>query len=207
MYEPSGIMKYSEIKEHLGRFRVGIAGAGGLGSNCAAALARCGVGTLVICDFDVVEPENLNRQYYFINQTGMKKTEALHQNIRMINPSVNVITFDAVLDKENIPEFFAGCDVIVEAFDRAEMKEMIIETVQTTMPGVPLIVGSGLAGWGKNETIHSRKIDEYLYVCGDESEEVSDEKPPLAPRVGIVANMQANLVIEILLNRKNREER
>lgn len=56
-------MRFSEIKKHLSSFRVGIAGAGGLGSNCAAALARSGVGTLVIADFDRVERLNLNRQF------------------------------------------------------------------------------------------------------------------------------------------------
>lgn len=61
-------MRFSEIKDHLAGFRVGIAGAGGLGSNCAVALARSGVGTLVISDFDVVEPANLNRQYFFTSQ-------------------------------------------------------------------------------------------------------------------------------------------
>ncbi|MGQ9619699.1 MAG: sulfur carrier protein ThiS adenylyltransferase ThiF [Bacteroidales bacterium] len=193
-------MKFSEIKEHLKKFRVGIAGAGGLGSNCAATLARCGVGTLVICDFDVVEEKNLNRQFYFLHQAGMKKTDALRENIGMIDASVNVVTYDLKLDSNNIPKIFGECDIIVEAFDRADMKEMIIETVQTMMPGTPLIVASGLAGWGRNEEIKSRKIDDYLYVCGDESAEISEELPPLAPRVGIVANMQANLVIGILLN-------
>ena len=84
-------MRFSEIKAHLSKFRVGIAGAGGLGSNCAAALARCGVGTLVIADFDIVEESNLSRQYYFTDQVGMLKTEALKENIRRINPDVVVI--------------------------------------------------------------------------------------------------------------------
>jgi len=90
----------------------------------------------------------------------------------------------------------------VEAFDRSDMKEMLIETVQTGMADTPVIVGSGMAGWGNNEAIRSRKLDESLYVCGDESSEVSDSHPPMAPRVGIVANMQANVVIEILMNLK-----
>ena len=195
-------MKTDEVREHLKKFRVGIAGAGGLGSNCAMLLARAGVGTLVICDFDTVERSNLNRQFYFLHQCGMKKTEALKENLKMIDEDINVIARNIKLERENIPEVFAGCDVIVEAFDRAEMKEMIIEAVQTDMSGVPLIVASGLAGWGRNDSIRSRKIDDNLYVCGDESQEVSEDNPPLAPRVVIVAAMQANLVVEILMNRK-----
>lgn len=193
-------MTFSEIKAHLSKFRVGIAGAGGLGSNCAVALARSGVGTLVICDFDVVEASNLNRQYYFFRQIGVKKTEALKENISLINPETNLIICDKKLSPQNIPSVFAGCDVIVEAFDKAEAKQMIIETVQNEMPGTPIVVGSGMAGWGKSNEIRSRRIDDTLYVCGDEASD-SGELPLFAPRVGIVAAMEANTVIEILMKR------
>ncbi|MCX6301917.1 MAG: sulfur carrier protein ThiS adenylyltransferase ThiF [Bacteroidia bacterium] len=195
-------MRFSEIESHLRKFRVGIAGAGGLGSNCAVALARCGIGTLVIADFDVVEPANLNRQYYFSDQEGMLKTDAIKENILRINPNVSVITHCVTLDISNIPGVFAGCNVIVEAFDSDEMKEMLIETIQLKMPGIPVIIGSGLAGYGNNESIRSRKIDDTLYICGDELTTAGEDFPPMAPRVGIVANMQANTVIEILMLKK-----
>ena len=195
-------MKISEIEDHLKKFTVGIAGAGGLGSNCAVALARCGVGTIVVSDFDVVEESNLSRQYYFTDQIGMPKVTALKENILRIRPDTKVTALQQKLDQGNIPEIFSSCDVIVEAFDRSDMKEMLIETVQTSMPETPLVVGSGLAGWGNNEAIRYRKMDEMLFVCGDESSEASDELPSLAPRVGVVACMQANVVIELLMNRK-----
>jgi len=195
-------MRFSEIRNHLGKFRVGIAGAGGLGSNCAASLARSGVGTLVISDFDIIEEANLNRQFYFTGQVGMVKVKALRHNIEMICPEINVIVHNVLLDRNNITVIYEGCDVIVEAFDKADMKEMLIETIQTTMPGIPLIVGSGMAGWGDNEKIRCRKIDDFLYVCGDESTESCEETPPMAPRVGIVANMQANIVIDILMKKE-----
>jgi thiamine biosynthesis protein ThiF, family 2 len=195
-------MRFSEIKTHLSKFRVGIAGAGGLGSNCAVALARCGVGTLVITDFDIIEELNLNRQYYFTDQIGLMKTVALKENIAHINPEVFVIIHQKKLNRKNITEIFSGCNIIVEALDSSAMKEILIETVQIKMPGIPLIVGSGMAGWGKTNDIISRKIDDTLYVCGDEYSEISDDLPPIAPRVGIVASMQANIVIELLMNIK-----
>jgi len=195
-------MKLSEIRNHLSKFRVGIAGAGGLGSNCAAALARCGVGTLVISDFDIVEEANLNRQFYFADQLGMDKIKALKENIERINPEIRIIGHKTVLNKKNIPEIYKGCDIIVEAFDWADMKEMLIDTIQTMMPGIPLVVGSGMAGWGNNELIKYRKIDDFLYICGDETTEVSEEMPPMAPRVGIVSHMQANVVIDLLMKKK-----
>ena len=194
-------MRFSEIENHLKKFRVGIAGAGGLGSNCAVALARTGVGTLIIADFDKVEILNLSRQFYFVSQIGMMKTEALKENLTSIRSEINVIIHTVKLNRENIPLIYSGCHIIVEAFDSTDMKEMLIETVQSRLPGIPLIVGSGMAGWGDTEILKVRKIDETLYVCGDELSEASDDQPVLAPRVGIVANMQANIVIEILMKK------
>jgi sulfur carrier protein ThiS adenylyltransferase len=105
------------------------------------------------------------------------------------------------LDEVNTPIIFEGCHAIVETVDSPEMKEILIETVYKKLPRTPLVVGSGLAGWGKTEILKSKKIDEILYVCGDELSEESLELPILAPRLGIVACMQANTVIEILLNK------
>ena len=188
------------IRTRLNDRTVGIAGCGGLGSNCAVALARVGVGKLVIADFDKVEISNLNRQYFFSGQVGMPKVLALKEVIYMIDPFVNVETHETVLDKENIPWIFKDCDVIVEAFDRAEMKQMIIETVTEHMKGWPLVCGVGLAGWGENQAIGITEFDN-VYLCGDGTREVSDMFPPLAPRVGIVANMEANQVLELLLGK------
>jgi sulfur carrier protein ThiS adenylyltransferase len=194
-------MDFTQIKAHLSRFRVGIAGAGGLGSNCAVALARSGVGKLVICDFDVVVASNLNRQYYFTDQIGLYKTEAIKKNISLITSDTQVITHIIKLDPSNISSVFSECDIIVEAFDSAEAKQMLVETVQTGLKGIPLIVGSGMAGWGNIDVLKCRKIDDTLYVCGDETSDSASGLPLFAPRVGIVANMQANIVIELLMKR------
>ena len=191
-------MNFNQIKEKLKNKTVGIAGCGGLGSNCAVALARVGVGKLIIADFDVIEESNLNRQYFFHKQIGQKKVFSLEENIQFINPEVKVKAYDVKLDSNNIIEIYSDCDVIVEAFDKAEMKHMIIETVNEKLPQIPLVAGLGVAGWGDNNSIHTRQIDN-LFICGDEKKEATENHPPLAPRVGIVANMQANIVLEILL--------
>lgn len=183
---------------------VGIAGCGGLGSNCAVALARVGIGHLVLADFDVVTESNLNRQYFFRDQIGSKKVEALKSNLLRINPDIRLSLFDIKLDAAAIKQIFSNCDVIVEAFDLAEMKQMIIETVALEFPETFLVSGIGLAGWGLNNRIHESTYGK-LIVCGDESLEVSAEYPPLGPRVGIVSNMQANAVLEILLGKINPE--
>lgn len=191
-------MNFPEIQSILATKTVGIAGAGGLGSNCAAALVRCGLGTLVIADFDIVEEINLNRQFYFRDQLGRLKVEALKENLLRINPGLRIITHNVVLNPENIAGIFNQVDVLVEAFDQAHEKQMLIETSLDQWPGRPLIVGSGMAGFGKIDALVMKKYGD-LYICGDEKEEIGPNNPPLAPRVGIVANMQADVVLEILL--------
>ncbi len=195
-------MNFEKIKSILKNNTVGIAGCGGLGSNCAVALARVGTGKLIVCDFDVIVESNLNRQYFFFDQIGQKKAPALKENILRINPDTVVEAHDITLNENNIPVIFNDCDIIVEAFDRADMKKMIIETVSSKMPGIPLVSGIGLAGWGNSNAIQMEQSGN-LYFCGDKISEVGEENPPLAPRVGIVSNMQANTVLEILLE-KNR---
>lgn len=189
---------FKEIRTILAARTVGIAGAGGLGSNCAVALARVGIGRIITADFDTVSESNLNRQYFFKDQVGMKKVFALKENIARINPEVLVEAFDIMLDPHNIPQVFGNCDLIVEAFDLAEMKIMLAETVLEKMPGRIIIMGSGVAGYGNNDSIKTVKSGN-IYICGDQENETCENLPPLAPRVGIVAGMQANLVMEILL--------
>lgn len=195
-------MKRKDIFLHLKNFKVGIAGAGGLGSNCAIALARTGIGSLVISDFDTISAGNLDRQYYFIDQVGMKKVDALKRNIESTGSDTSIEVHDIKLDPDSIKRIYQNCDIIVEAFDAAEMKEMIAETILTVWPEKPLVMGSGMAGYGKTDILAERRLGDKLVACGDEISGVSDNNPPLAPRVGIVANMQANAVVDILMKMK-----
>jgi sulfur carrier protein ThiS adenylyltransferase len=192
-------MNWLSIQEKLKTRSAGIAGAGGLGSNCAAALVRVGIGRLVICDFDCVEESNLNRQFYFRDQLGQPKVEALKTNLFRINPLLILEIHQIRLDAVSIAELFSDVDVLFEAFDRADQKEMIIETALFTWPLRPLIIGSGMAGFGDSNSIRMRSSGN-LYICGDESAEVGPDSPPLAPRVGMVSHMMANVGIDLLLS-------
>ena len=192
-------MKFPELKAILNNKTVGIAGAGGLGSNCAVALTRSGIGKLVIADFDIVEESNLNRQFYFHDQLGENKVDAIEENLLRINPDLNISTHFIKLTCNNIPDVFEHVDVLIEAFDLADQKEMLIETALEYWPERPLVVGSGMAGIGNINDLGIKKYGN-LYVCGDETEEVGPNNPPLAPRVGIVAHMQADIVLSILIN-------
>ncbi len=196
------MMTYKEIREKLQNKKVGIAGVGGLGSNCAVSLVRVGVRRLVLADFDIVDESNLNRQFYFYDQIGMKKVKALADNLYRINPYLELTIFDKKLTPVELLANYSDCDVMIEAFDDSREKQMLIETMQDKFPNMPLIVGSGMAGWGESNDIKITKYDN-IYICGDSISEVSEELPPLGPRVGIVANMQANQAIELLLGKMN----
>lgn len=191
-------MKFQEIKKILKTKTVGIAGCGGLGSNCAVALARVGIGKLIIADFDKIEESNLNRQYFFWDQIGEVKSHTLKKNIERINPAVKVISHNVFIEESNFKDLFKNCDLVIEAFDRPDSKEMIVRAMSKFFPDKTLIMGIGMSGFGENNTIKETKYDN-LIICGDQQSEVSDENPPLAPRVGIVSNMQANVALDILL--------
>jgi len=189
---------FNQIKTILSQKVVGIAGAGGLGSNCAVSLLRSGVGKLIIADYDVVSEPNLNRQFYFRDQLGQKKVFALRDNLARIEPEDCVQVYDTRITEENIGLIYSTCDIVVEAFDEASQKEMFINYMLTNFPEIPLVAGSGMAGWGRIELLKIVQSDN-LYICGDEESEASEENPPLAPRVNIVSNMQADKVLELLL--------
>jgi len=196
---------FDQIKAIMKKHTVGIAGAGGLGSNIAMALTRVNIGKLIIADFDVVSESNLNRQFYFRDQLNRKKVEALKENLHRINPDIEIEIHDIRLDKQNILPVFKTVDVMVEAFDRAEMKELIIELFQTEQPNTPLVVGNGMAGWGESNQIRVQRFGN-LYICGDNETEIDPKIPPMAPRVGICAAMQANVVMSILLENQFGDE-
>jgi sulfur carrier protein ThiS adenylyltransferase len=187
------------VHQTLKKATVGIAGLGGLGSSCAFALCRMGVGTLVLADFDVVEPSNLNRQQYFVDQIGMYKTEATEVNLAKANPYVKVETHCIALDESNIPVVFRGAPVVVEAFDRADMKAMIIRTVLDKMPNVTIVAASGVAGCGDGNEILVSRVTPRLYVIGDNRTEARPGRGLMASRVGIAAHQQANTVVRIIL--------
>ena len=190
------------VHQVLKNATVGIAGLGGLGSSIALALCRIGVGRLVLVDFDVVEPSNLNRQHYFTDQIGMMKTDALRATLERVNPCVSLETHPLRLTPDNIPKIFASVDVLAEAFDRAEEKAMLIATAIQSLPNTPVVAASGLAGYESANRIQTRKIRHNLYVCGDGESAARPGQGLMAPRVGVAAHHQANAIMRLLLNEK-----
>lgn len=175
---------------------VGVAGCGGLGSNAAVALVRAGVGHLILADHDVVEASNLNRQYFFQADIGRRKVEALADHLRAINPDVGLDLQTQTLTPVAVATLFAGADVLIEAFDRAESKQWLIEAWCKAFPQRPIVAASGLSGLGNSEAIKLRRAGQLILV-GDETTDMSQGL--CAARVALVANMQANVAIEVLV--------
>lgn len=187
------------VHEKLKKCFVGIAGLGGLGSNVALSLARIGIGKLLLVDYDVVEPSNLNRQQYFIRHLGMKKTDAMEQIIKECNPFAVVEKKAIFLDETNIETTFKDVDIIVEAFDNPVSKAVLTNTVLCKMKNKKIVAASGMAGHFSGNIIVTKKINDRLYLIGDGENEAKPGCGLMAPRVAIAANHQANTVLRIIL--------
>lgn len=179
--------------------KVAIAGLGGLGSNIAANLARVGVGYLKLIDFDVVEPSNLNRQNYYVKHLGMKKTDATKSILEDINPFVTVDVVDVKVEKDNIVELFGDVDIIVEAFDKAEYKALLINEALDKLSDKYIVAASGMAGYFSANEIKTVRKFKRLYVCGDGINGAKFGSGLMAPRVSVCAGHQANQVLRIIL--------
>jgi len=188
----------TELYSRFSSAVVAICGLGGLGSNIAIALARSGIGKLLLIDFDRVDITNLHRQQYKAEQIGSRKTEALAENLREAAPYVEIETHTIHLTEDNAAELLQSADIICEAFDDAEAKVMLTETVLTEMPDKYLIAASGMAGLGSANNIRTRRITRHFYLCGDEISDVSDGIGLVSSRVMLCAAHQAHTVLRIL---------
>ena len=177
---------------------VAICGLGGLGSNIAVALARAGVGRLILIDFDKVDISNLHRQQYQADQIGLYKTEALTENLKRMAPYVEIISHSICITEDNFQEFLQEADIICEAFDDAEAKAMLVNGVLEQLHKKYLIAASGMAGLGSANSIKTRRVMERFYLCGDGVSDVGDDIGLVAPRVMLCAAHQAQMVLRIL---------
>jgi sulfur carrier protein ThiS adenylyltransferase len=186
------------LHERFSSATVAICGLGGLGSNIAIALARAGIGKLILIDFDRVDITNLHRQQYKANQIGCYKTEALAENLLEIAPYTEVKAVTTKITEENFADLLKGAEVVCEAFDNAESKAMLANGVLEQLPDCYLVTASGMAGMDTPNTIQTRKIMKRFYLCGDEVSDVADTIGLVAPRVMLCAAHQAQTVLRIL---------
>ena len=189
------------VSKKIKETKVCILGLGGLGSNVAVLLARAGIGSLKLVDFDIVEANNLNRQQYRISHIGMKKTEAIKTIIKEINPFVEIETLDIKVDRENIYSIVGNIEIVVEAFDRAETKVMLMEELLTNTNKI-VVSASGMAGLGSANEIVTKKIKDNFYLVGDNYSDYEEYLGIMSTRVMICAAHQANMVLRLILGEK-----
>ena len=189
-----------EFQEKISSTTVAVCGLGGLGSNIAIALARAGIGKLILIDFDKVDITNLHRQQYKANQIGMCKTEALQNNLKEINPYLETKIHTICLDESNAKDVLADADIICEAFDNAEAKANIVNFVLSEMPEKYIVAASGMAGLDSANSIKTRKVSKGFYLCGDEVSDVKDGIGLVSSRVMLCAAHQAHAVLRIIAN-------
>ncbi|MBQ4037691.1 MAG: thiamine biosynthesis protein ThiF [Clostridia bacterium] len=187
-----------ELQQKFSSATVAICGLGGLGSNIAMALARAGIGRLILIDFDKVELTNLHRQQYKASQIGRNKTEALAENLEEVAPFTELECHTVRLTEENAAHLLQEADVICEAFDKAEEKAMLVGIVLEAMPEKYLVAASGMAGLGSANTIRTRRVAKRFYLCGDGASDVSEAGSLVASRVMLCAAHQAHTVLRIL---------
>jgi sulfur-carrier protein adenylyltransferase/sulfurtransferase len=183
--------------------KVLLLGAGGLGSPAAMYLAAAGVGTIGIVDMDVVDASNLQRQIlHNIDRIGDRKVDSAKKTLTMINPDVDVVTYDTRLCAENVIEILSGYDVIVDGADNFPSRYLLNDA--SVKLGIPVVHGSIFRFEGMVSVFHP--------VLGPTYRDMVPEPPPseLAPSCseagvlgvlpGIVGSIQALEALKILLN-------
>lgn len=190
-----GLTRYltAEQLHSLRSIRVGVAGAGGLGSNAALMLARCGIEDMLLLDGDVVEPSNLNRQQFWPRHLGRPKVEALAELLQELNPAIRLDVRHITLGPDNMDEIIPLCPIWLEAFDAPEAKTMLVEAA--LFQGVRIVSASGMGGYG-GPPMQKRRLGN-LTLVGDFCTDVASA-PPLAPRVTEAAALLADSVLEFI---------
>jgi molybdopterin/thiamine biosynthesis adenylyltransferase/rhodanese-related sulfurtransferase len=177
-------------------------GAGGLGSPAALYLAAAGVGTIGVVDMDEVDASNLQRQIlHNIDRIGDRKVDSAKKTLTMLNPDVNVVTYDTRLDASNIMDIIAGYDVIVDGADNFPSRYLLNDA--SVKLGIPVVHGSIFRFEGMVTVFDPKNGPTYR--------DMVPEPPPaeLAPSCaeagvlgvlpGIVGSIQALETIKLLL--------
>ncbi len=201
-YDALTVRHGADLQKKISQTSVAVCGLGGLGSNVAISLARAGIGTLILADFDRVDISNLNRQQYMVSQLGMLKTDAMKQTLSQIAPYCNVITHTVRITKDNL-SFLYDCDIICECFDDALCKAMLVNEIISNHPEKYIIAASGMSGLHTGNIIRTRQLGEKLYICGDGQSDVETDGTLFAPRVMLCAAHQANTVLRIIAGKFN----
>ena len=180
-----------------------IVGLGGLGSPVAMYLASAGVGKLILCDDDVVDLSNLQRQIiHHTADIGTAKTQSAKKTLLALNPDISIETVEKRLNRSELEQYANHCDVIVDASDNFETRFLLNEVcVQLRKP---LVSGAAIRMEGQVSVFNNKTPQDPCYRClyretGNSAESCS-ESGVLSPIVGIIGSIQAIETLKILTN-------
>lgn len=195
-----------ETQARLRSARVLIVGVGGLGCPIALYLAGAGIGTIAICDGDIVSASNLHRQILFdINSIGEKKVDAAAQRLRVVNPHISIETVDRYADSQLLAEIVPQYDLVIDGSDNFAAKYLINDACEAA--GIPLVYGSIFQFEGQVAVFH---LPTSLAPKGFSYRDVYPEAPPhglaqncgeagvIGVLPGIIGTLQANEAIKII---------
>ncbi len=196
----NGLRRYLSLDQiqHIQSLKIGIGGAGGLGSNIAMILVRSGFKHLEILDKDTIDASNLNRQQYFIDEIGRSKIDVTRQRLLNINPDLSLTLHHTSWTSENASPFFTNTDVIVEAFDQADVKHQFVEYYHDKTKYI--VSGNGMAGLLEKKPLAVRKAGN-IYFVGDGVTDTAEGHPPMAPRVTMCAAMMAEIILDLVIKK------
>jgi sulfur-carrier protein adenylyltransferase/sulfurtransferase len=182
--------------------KVLLLGAGGLGSPAALYLAAAGVGTLGIVDMDEVDASNLQRQIlHNTDRIGDRKVDSAKKTLTMLNPDVNVVTYDLRLAVDNVMQLLEGYDVVIDGADNFPSRYLLNDA--SVKLGIPVVHGSIFRFEGMVTVFDPRRGPNYR--------DMVPEPPPadLAPSCaeagvlgvlpGIIGSLQALEAIKLIL--------
>lgn len=193
-----GLLKYltPEQLTLIQSQRIGIGGAGGLGSNTAMMLVRSGFKHFEIVDQDVIDASNLNRQQYYLDEIGQDKVTVTRNRLLAINPGLEITIHKTQWTPANGQAYFAHCHFIIEAFDAAQWKYQFVDYYHTRVP--VMVSGVGMAGLLEKKPLCIKKVGN-VYFVGDLNTDSALGHPPMAPRVTACAAMMAEIVLDLTL--------
>ena len=189
-----------QLPEHTDIFRnskILILGCGGLGTNLCFMLAKSGIGTIKIVDYDTVEYSNLNRQIYRPTDVGKFKVDAFKEICDEFLPFANITCENIKIDSKNVDNLTEGYDIVLEALDDEYAKSLVLEHFIAT--DKKLISVSGIGGVKKLD-MKIKKMNN-IVVCGDF--ETKTDIGLYYPNVMMAASTQAITALNWLLEENN----
>ncbi len=182
--------------------KVLLLGAGGLGSPAALYLGAAGVGTLGIIDMDVVDESNLQRQIlHNLDRIGDRKVDSAKKTLQLLNPDVNVVTYDTRLGADNVLNIIDGYDVIVDGTDNFPTRYLVNDA--SLLKKIPVVYGAIFRFEGQVSVF--KPYDGPCYRCMLPEPPPADQAPSCAEAgvlgvlPGIIGSLQAMEAIKLLL--------